>query len=77
MTTTPLDVELPAPLARHIEEHRAQVEALRREYGDPQVALASFLRDHFTPEAFLEDEGGQRVRRSSWLEDDEPDEDAW
>ncbi|MGH2533608.1 MAG: hypothetical protein ACRDJW_15020 [Thermomicrobiales bacterium] len=37
-------------LERLLERHRLEAEQLRRELGDPQEALAAFVREHYDQE---------------------------
>ena len=67
---------LPAWLEERIKQHKEEVARLREQFGDPEEALFQFVREHFSPEAFVPDD--QPLRDSNgmtWEEDD--DSDAW
>jgi len=63
-------------LKRHIEENDKLAAELRQRYGDPAAYLGAFLRERFSPEAFLEDPQGHRVDRSSWSETEDLEDDG-
>ena len=55
-------------LERRIKEHREEVARFRERYGDPAVAMAAFLREAFSAEAFLETYRERQRDRGSWLD---------
>lgn len=63
-------------LQRHIEEHRQLAAELRERFGDPSASMGAFLRDRFGPDAFLLRRQEPDDDRSSWLDEEEPEEDG-
>ncbi len=65
-----------ARLEQRIKEHRAEVERLREETGDPDAALSAFVRERFERQALVPDDAPARdVSGFPWEDDD--DSDAW
>lgn len=65
-----------ARLELRIKKHKEEVARLREQIGDPQEALAKFVRDRFEYQA-LAPNGGHTggANAFTWEEDD--DSDAW
>jgi hypothetical protein len=59
-------------LERRIRAHQEEVARLRKQLGDPQVALFQFVMERFEVQALVpDDERGHGMRSVAWEDDDE------
>jgi hypothetical protein len=58
-------------LQRVLDWHRAEAARLREKLGDPEEAMAAFVREHFDQEAAAQVAREMRNGASFWNDDDE------